>query len=247
MMRGINHQNIFEDEEDNYQFINTLDRMRVRYDDEGNPCGSNCTYYAYCLMSNHFHLLIREHDESVGETVKRIASSYVYYYNRKYGRDGHLFKERFKSEPVNDMAYFTVLLRYIHQNPVKAGIVERVKDYEYSSWGEFDGTVEPVFQICDTRTVLNRIPFKELEEWVNDPLDDDVQCLEIEKKVYSKPSDDQVWLQIKEQTGATSSAAFQQLADEIKRNILRELKDSGASHRQLERLTGVGRGLIQKL
>ena len=83
MMRGINHQNIFEDEEDNYQFINTLDRMRVRYDDEGNPCGSNCTYYAYCLMSNHFYLLIREREETVGETVKRIASSYVYYYNRK--------------------------------------------------------------------------------------------------------------------------------------------------------------------
>ena len=145
------------------------------------------------------------------------------------------------------MAYFTVLLRYIHQNPVKAGIVEHVKDYEYSSWGEFDGTVEPVFQICDTRTVLNRIPFKDLEAWVNDPLDDDIQCLEIEKKVYSKPSDDQVWLQIKEQTGATNSAAFQQLADEIKRNILRELKDSGASHRQLERLTGEGWGLIQKL
>ena len=69
------------------------------------------------------------------------------------------------------MAYFTVLLRYIHQNPVKAGIVEKVKDYEYSSWGEYDGTVEPVFQICDTRTVLNRIPFKDLEEWVNDLLD----------------------------------------------------------------------------
>ena len=145
------------------------------------------------------------------------------------------------------MAYFTVLLRYIHQNPVKAGIVERVKDYEYSSCSEFDGTVEPVFQICDTRTVLNRIPFKDLEAWGNDPLDDDIQCLEIENKVYSKPSDDQVWLLIKEQTGATSSTAFQQLADEIKRNILKQLKDSGASHRQLERLTGVGRGLIQKL
>ena len=247
MMRCINHQTIFEDEEDNYQFINTLDRMRVRYDDEGNPSGSNCTYYAYCLMGNHFHLLIREREESVGETIKRIASSYVYYYNRKYGRDGHLFKERFKSEPVNDMAYFTVLLRYIHQNPVKAGIVENVKDYEFSSWGEYDGTVEPVFQICDTQTVLNRIPYKELEEWVNDPLDDDVQCLEIEKKVFSKPSDDQVWLMIKEQTGATSSTTFQQLADEIKRSILKQLKDSGASHRQLERLTGVGRGLIQKL
>ena len=54
----------------------------------------------------------------------------MYYYNRKYGRDGHLFKERFKSEPVNDMAYFTVLLRYIHQNPVKAGIVEKEKRNE---------------------------------------------------------------------------------------------------------------------
>ena len=130
MMRGINYQAIFEDEEDYYQFINILDRMRVRYDDEGNPSGSNCTYYAYCLMSNHFHILIREREESVGETVKRIASSYVYYYNRKYGRDGDTcLKNRFKSEPVNDMTYFTVLLRYIHQNPVKAGIVDRVKHY----------------------------------------------------------------------------------------------------------------------
>ena len=97
MMRGINHQNIFEDEEDYYQFISTLDRVRIQYDDNGIPSGKNCTFYAYCLMSNHFHLLIREREESVGETVKRIASSYVYYYNRKYGRDGHLFKERFKS------------------------------------------------------------------------------------------------------------------------------------------------------
>ena len=51
MMRGINHQNIFEDEEDNWQFINTLDRMRMRTDDNGLPCRTNCTYYGYCLMT----------------------------------------------------------------------------------------------------------------------------------------------------------------------------------------------------
>lgn len=97
-------------------------------------------------MANHFHLLIREREETIGNVVKRIASSYVYYYNHKYLRDGHLFKERFKSEPVrsssarllptgrkNDISYFTTLLRYIHQNPVKAGIVKEVKDYEYST------------------------------------------------------------------------------------------------------------------
>ena len=73
MVRGINHQNIFEEAEDYYQFINTLDRMRYQYDDDGLRCGTNCTLYAYCLMSNHVHLLIRERDESIGDTIKRIA------------------------------------------------------------------------------------------------------------------------------------------------------------------------------
>ena len=247
MMRGINHQNIFEDEEDYYQFIATLDRMRFRYDEDGKPEGSNCTYYAYSLMSNHFHLLIREREESVGETIKRIASSYVYYYNRKYGRDGHLFKERFKSEPVNDMAYFTTLLRYIHQNPVKAGIVNEVKDYEFSSWGEYTGTVEPVFQICDTNTVLRRLPLNQLNDLMNEMLPEDIRCIDIEDPSRSRPSDDQVWQMIIEMVGVTNSSAFQKLEDGSKRMVLKELKARGASHRQLERLTGVGRGLIQKL
>ena len=81
MMRGINHQNIFEEQKNYYQFINILDRMRTQYDDEGNPYGTNCIYYAYCLMSNHFHLLIRERDEKVGHTIKRIAGAYVYCYS----------------------------------------------------------------------------------------------------------------------------------------------------------------------
>ena len=89
MMRGINHQNIFEEQEDYYQFLNTLDMMALSYEPDGTPSG-------------------------------------VYYYNHKYSRDGHLFRERFKSEPVNDMAYFVTLLRYIHQNPVKAGMVSEV-------------------------------------------------------------------------------------------------------------------------
>ena len=220
----------------------------------------------------------------------------MYYYNRKYLRDGHLFKERFRSEPVNDMAYFVTLLRYIHQNrrtkqgqrpnegaaravsnsleycrvasefeelksfglclarrrkttvnPVKAGIVEHVKDYEYSSWGEYDGTVEPVFQLCDTGTVLRRVPFDDLEAMVNEPLSDEVNCLDMDDPSRSRPSDDQVWAYIKDKTGVTNSSAFQRLNDDIRRAVLKELKEIGASHRQLARLTGIGRGVIQKL
>ena len=98
MMRGVNHQNIFEEPEDYFQFINTLDRLRVLYGDLGLSCGTSFTLYGYCLMANHFHLLIREREDTIGNVVKRIASSYVYYNNHKYLRDGHLFKERFKSE-----------------------------------------------------------------------------------------------------------------------------------------------------
>jgi REP element-mobilizing transposase RayT len=246
MMRGINHQNIFEDAEDYYQFMTTLDRVRVQYDDMGLPCGTSCTIYAYCLMSNHFHLLIRERNEQIGEVVKRLASSYVYYYNHKYLRDGHLFKERFKSEPVNDMAYFTVLLRYIHQNPLKAGIVEKVRDYEYSSWGEYQGTVDPAFQVCDTRTVLNRIPLNDLEAWVNDPLPDDYNFLDNEnERPRLRLSDDQVWQEIIKLAGVTCSSDFQKLERQLQRETLGQLRELGASVRQLERLTGISRGIIQ--
>jgi len=247
MMRGINHQNIFEDSEDFYQFITTLDRMSKQYDLEGNICGTNCTYYAYCLMSNHFHLLVQERDERIGDTMKRIAASYVYYYNRKYHRDGHLFKERFKSEPVNDMAYFTVLMRYIHQNPVKAGIVRHVSDYQYSSWGEYDGSMEPSLQICNTSIVLRRIPFHELNAFVNDLLPEDTYCLEMEDSSKAGLSDDQVWQLLMDRTNTTNIHSFQDLDNELKRSTLKELKEMGAKVRQLHRLTGISRWIIQNL
>jgi hypothetical protein len=144
------------------------------------------------------------------------------------------------------MAYFTVLLRYIHQNPLKVGIVEKVKDYEYSSWCEYEGTVEPAFQICDTRTVLNRIPFKDLAEWVNDPLPDDANYLDNDnEKPCLRLSDDQVWQEIVKLAGVTCSSDFQLLERQLQRKTLGRLRELGASVRQLERLTGISRGVIQ--
>jgi len=247
MMRGINHQNIFEEQEDYYQFLNTLDMMAQSYEPDGTPSGRNYILYAYCLMSNHIHLLIREREDKIGMSIKRIASSYVYYYNHKYSRDGHLFRERFKSEPVNDMSYFVTLLRYIHQNPLKAGIVDEVQDYEFSSWGEYTDPNSVLFPLCDTRTVLNRIPYYELTELVNEPLSDDVACIDIEDASKGRPSDDQVTMLIKEKTGVTNSSAFQQLPAEIKKSVLIELKGRRASLRQLERLTGIGKSMIYRM
>ena len=88
---------------------------------------------------------------------------------------------------------------------------------------------------------------KELDEWVNDPLDDDVYCLDIEGSSRRRPSDDQVWLKIKDKTGVTNSTSFQQLDENKRKEMFLELKDSGASLRQLERLTGIGQLLEQRV
>lgn len=71
--------------------LNTLDMMAQSYEPDGTPLGRNYILYAYCLMSNHIHLLIREREDTIGMAIKRIASSDVYYYNNKYSRDGHFF------------------------------------------------------------------------------------------------------------------------------------------------------------
>ena len=164
-----------------------------------------------------------------------------------YSRDGYLFRERFKSEPVNDMAYFVTFLRYIHQNPVKAGMVSEVKDYEFSSWGEYMDKNSTLFPLCDTHTVLYRIPLNELSELVNEPISDEVACLDIEDASKGRPSDNQVMMLIKEKTGATNSSAFQQLPADIKKSVLIELKGKRASLRQLERLTGISKSMIYRM
>ena len=96
MFRGINRQQVFEDEEDNRFFLQTLRKYK-----------SECDYkiLAYCLMGNHVHLLIKEGDVPLKLAFRHIGARYVYWYNTKYHRVGHLFQDRYKSEAVNDISY----------------------------------------------------------------------------------------------------------------------------------------------
>ncbi len=102
MVRGINQQNIFVEDNDYLKYIDTLREYKKEITFE---------LYAYCLMGNHLHLLIKEGNEEIGNTMRRIGVSYAYWYNRQYDRSGHLFQGRFKSEPVEDDTYFLTVLR----------------------------------------------------------------------------------------------------------------------------------------
>src|SRR5699024_9661949 len=128
VIRGINRQIIFEDDEDKERLLETISRFK-----------ETCNYklYGYCFMDNHIHLLIREVHEPISLTMKRISASYVYWYNNKYSRSGHLFQGRFKSETVETPRYFKTVLRYIHQNPLKANLVKNVFECQWTSLKEY--------------------------------------------------------------------------------------------------------------
>lgn len=114
MLRGANRQEIFHDEEDHAQFLKILGRYKQK---------CKIQVYAWCLMGNHIHLLLKEGDEELAITMKRISVSYVWFYNWKYKTTGHLFQDRYRSENVESDRYLLAAVRYIHQNPVKAGLI----------------------------------------------------------------------------------------------------------------------------
>ena len=237
MMRGVNRQAIFDDDEDCRRFMDILADLPFQHDDDGRLLPiRTCVIYAWCLMMNHFHLLVMDKDWKIAEVIKSLASSYVYYYNKKNERIGHLFQERFKSEPCNDMEYFTTLLRYIHQNPVKAGIVEDAADYEWSSWKQ-DYLRDPDelgWPISHVRAVLKRISLEDLRALVNEPCD--ANCVDVDNT--RRLQDSEVRDFIIEQCGAKSVAEFQRLTMEEQTRIVLDTKAEGASIRQVMSHTG---------
>ncbi len=174
MLRGINQQNVFEDDEDYQKFLQVLIECKAI---------SKFKLYAYCLMGNHIHLLIQETDEPIELIVKRIAVRYVYWYNIKYNRVGHLFQDRYKSEPIDDEAYFLTVIRYIHQNPIKANLCKKLDQYSYSSYNLF-------FQhsnIIDSDFVFDMVPIEQFADFNNQNIF--THCLDVEENVTIKVTD----------------------------------------------------------
>jgi len=146
MVRGNERRNMFLDDEDKVRFIDTLNEKRQP---------NKFTLYAYCLMDNHVHLLISEGTEEISKVMKRINVSYVYFFNRKYGRIGHLFQDRFKSEGIEDDTQLLAVVRYIHNNPVKANIVKHAGEYEWSSYGIYTNIRKDIRGVINKEAVLD--------------------------------------------------------------------------------------------
>lgn len=231
MLRGINKQQIFEDDEDCEKFLWVLKDTKEQ---------SGYKLLAYCLMGNHIHLLIKVEKEPLEQIFKRIGGKFVYWYNIKYQRIGHLFQDRFKSEPVEDDSYLLTVLRYIHQNPVKAKICKNVEDYKFSSYREYIGNK----WIVDTDFILDIMSIEQFKVFNSE--DNSDKCLEMEDKPFVRLTDEQAKRIIEMSSGCSNASEFQQLSECDKEEYLNEFKNKGLSIRQVSRLTGVSFGLVRK-
>ena len=231
ILRGVNRQQIFYDEEDYSAFSHILGHYKY-------VCGFRL--YAYCLMGNHIHLLIRTGEEPLSTVFKRIGVAFVNWYNLKYERTGHLFQGRFKSDAVCSDRYFFTVLRYILQNPVKAGICKRPQDYPYSSAMEYFGARKG---ITDVRFALEFMGLQDFAAFLAAPNDD--SCMEIEEAPRKRLTDAAAVELIRREFGAITPTAACTRNKEKFRASIKKLLSEGIGSRQLSRLTGISRNAIK--
>ncbi|MDO9575456.1 MAG: transposase [bacterium] len=172
MARGNHRESIFRDDHDRERFLKKLLEYKERY---------GFILYAYTLMSDHIHLLIEVRKEPLSRVMQGLLQSHTQWYNRKYKTVGHLFQGRYKAILCDKNNYLLTLLRYIHLNPVRAGIVKEPAKYRWSSHRAYLDLDHS--DIVDTEFVLTQLSSNTQEsrqiyqsfvqEWVNESKEED--------------------------------------------------------------------------
>jgi putative transposase len=230
--RGINHEHIFEAPEDYNYFKDVIKKLKDEF------CFS---IYAYCLMSNHIHILIKEKNEyDLSTIMQRIFIRYARYFNQKYSRSGSLIGNRFKSKAVEVDSYFFPLIVYIHRNPVEAGMEIIPEHYPYSSCRDyFEGNRSGLTDIDFT---LNMIDIENLKKLHNNKCNVDFMLEILESK--KEQNDFEKEISIKEILGELSAFEINGLEKNVRDHYICELRNIGLKLNEIERLTGVSRGVI---
>ena len=191
LFRGVNQQNIFEEASDFEKLKEIIEIVKQDLQFE---------MYAYCFMSNHVHIVLKEKNcGDISLIMKRILTKYARWYNTKYGRSGALIANRYKSVPVEIDEYFLNLIRYIHQNPIKAGIVDKIENYPYSSFIEYINKAN----LADTNFLLEMISIEEFVEYHKE-----LENMKFRVTDSKRKTDENVLMFIKKNYSATWGRTF---------------------------------------
>ena len=241
MLRGANRQEIFHDDEDCLRFLETLDRYKGQ---------SELKVHGWCLMGNHVHLLFEEGKEEISITMKRIGVSYAWFYNWKYKITGHLFQDRYKSEKVEKDEYLMSVIRYIHQNPVKAGLVGRVDEWKWSSYVGYYGKPYYPPMLLDSELILGmfsedkEIAIKKFKEYNETENEDKF----IDDTLRTRLNDNEARAEIIKWIDGYGIPEIKSLPKAERDEVLTNIKKiEGLSQRQAARILGISSNIIFKV
>jgi hypothetical protein len=191
-------------------------------------------------MLNHVHILLRDEEENLSSFIKNLAGKYAVFFNKKYGRVGNLFQGRFQSEAVEDNTYLLTLLRYIHQNPIKAAVVRGLSAYRWSSFGEYTDRA----MIIDKNFIMEMFG-NDIEQFAGFHNDTISRITSRADLANNRLSDERIIAALKEKFkihAATASALPREKALEL----VKIFSAQGASQRQLGRIFGLPKTTIQR-
>ncbi|PYZ95935.1 transposase [Alteribacter lacisalsi] len=240
--RGANRQELFHDDADRIRFLDITKRFKTK---------AEISVYAWCLMNNHIHLLVKEGNEPIATTMKRVGVSFVSYYNWKYGTTGHLFQDRFKSEKVESVRYLLTVTRYIHQNPVKAGMVAAPDDWKWSSSSVYFGKGSPLVNALLNReyvlssfsgkgTAMATKAFREFNEAINND-----ECLD--EAAVRRLTDEEARIQIIERLDSVELAHVKSLPKNERNEAIGRIKGiNGMSKMQAARILGISPYIVYR-
>jgi len=153
--RGVRRSSLFYDKEDCLEYLRLLTEIKSR---------KPFDLQAYCLMTNHIHLQIKLHHHSPSDIMKSLHFNYARYFNQKYHFTGHVFESRFGSEIITSIKYELEVNRYIHLNPLRAGMVKSLNEYSWSSY--FDYVEGRGGDLVSTEEILAYFPEPRLENYL---------------------------------------------------------------------------------
>ncbi len=231
ILKGVNGQDIFMDDGDRWRMLYTL----MKYSRE-----TGVKIVVFCLMTNHIHLLVCA-PEKLDLFVQKLACSYVAYFNKKYERSGHLFQNRYKSIPIDNEAYFLEVARYILQNPEKAGL-GATNRYRWSSWRELGGNDGVSSPEALRKCFANE---KEMRRFLlaNSKCEMGFEG-EYESRRITESDAADILMRI---SGCQNTFAIARMPKETRKDVISRAKEEGLSIRQIERLTGISKSVIQRM
>ena len=244
VLRGNDRQLIFNDDEDRRCFLDALSHA-IQIDGFAVHC--------YCLMDNHVHIVAEQRDgEHIGTLFRHLGTAYVRRFNHRHERVGHLFQDRFWSEPIESNERLLSTVRYIHLNPVRAGVCSQPDRYRHSSYNTYMATYESRIgnssTLLTTELVESLMSKGQFLEWHRDR---PMPCLGKSMAPHGPRhrSDRDALIAAQQALDISGAEALRQFVSQADRHtratIIFRLDELGMSISQISRLTGMARKTIR--